>query len=217
MRGIFHAYYAVELAPAIGALVGLGAVAAWRRRDLLGDAVLGAAVATAAITGWWLLGRSPDFVSWLRPVALLAGLGAAFALLVRRWLPVRLAAVACAVGVAAGLAGPAAYAIDTAATPHTGSIPLAGPTIAGAGRGGPVGGAMPAGPGPGGALPGGVMPGGGMPGGAMPGGAGGLLDASTPGAAITAALRADAESATTGSPPRWGRTARPGYQLAAGA
>ncbi len=167
MQGIFHAYYAVALAPAIGALVGLGAVAAWRRRDLLGDAVLGAAVATAAITGWWLLGRSPDFVSWLRPVALLAGLGAAFALLVRRWLPVRLAAVACAVGVAAGLAGPAAYAIDTAATPAYRFNPVrrAHHRWSRAGRARGRGDARRPWPGgrpcPGGAMPGGVMPGGG--------------------------------------------------------
>ena len=32
MQGIFHAYYTVALAPAIGALVGIGAVVLWRRR-----------------------------------------------------------------------------------------------------------------------------------------------------------------------------------------
>ena len=33
MAGIFHAYYTVALAPAIGALVGIGAALLWRRRD----------------------------------------------------------------------------------------------------------------------------------------------------------------------------------------
>ena len=33
MAGIFHAYYTVALAPAIGALVGIGATLLWRRRD----------------------------------------------------------------------------------------------------------------------------------------------------------------------------------------
>jgi 4-amino-4-deoxy-L-arabinose transferase-like glycosyltransferase len=32
MAGIFHEYYTVALAPAIGALVGMGAVEAWERR-----------------------------------------------------------------------------------------------------------------------------------------------------------------------------------------
>ena len=223
MQGIFHAYYAVALAPAIGALVGLGATAAWRRRDLAGDAVLGAAVATAAVTGWWLLGRSPDFVTWLRPVVLVGGLAAAVGLLARRWAPAPVIATAVTLGVAAGLAGPAAYAINTATTPHTGSIPLAGPTVAGAGRGGPMGGTMPGGTRPGGAFPGGAMPGGAMPGGTMPGGAmpggaggaGGLLDATTPGTAITAALQQDAArydwvAAAVGA------NSAAGYQLATG-
>ena len=29
MQGIFHAYYAVALAPAVGALVGMGATGLW--------------------------------------------------------------------------------------------------------------------------------------------------------------------------------------------
>ena len=33
MAGIFHAYYTVALAPAIGALVGIGATQLWQRRD----------------------------------------------------------------------------------------------------------------------------------------------------------------------------------------
>jgi hypothetical protein len=45
-----------------------------------------------------------------------------------------------ATGMVAGLAGPAAYAVTTAATPHTGSIPSVGPASAGGGFGGGPGG-----------------------------------------------------------------------------
>src|SRR4029079_3852498 len=45
MQGLFHAYSTVALAPAIGALVGIGAVLLWRRR------ALPAAAAALALTG----------------------------------------------------------------------------------------------------------------------------------------------------------------------
>jgi hypothetical protein len=123
--------------------------------------------------------------------------------------------------------------LQTVATPHTGSIVTAGPTVTGGGfgpgRGGFPGGltgTMPDGfPGgfPGGNLPaiGTTPPGGttgGFPGGfgAGPGGGGGmggLLDAVTPGAEIVAALSEDASSYT------WvaaavGSNNASGYQLA---
>ncbi len=43
MAGIFHAYYTVALAPAVGALVGIGAVVLWRRRDCYAAALTMAA------------------------------------------------------------------------------------------------------------------------------------------------------------------------------
>jgi hypothetical protein len=52
------------------------------------------------------------------------------------------AKLALALGVAglgAALAGPAAYAVDTVATPHSGAIPSAGPAVQGATQGGPGG------------------------------------------------------------------------------
>ncbi len=44
--GIIHSYYAVALAPAIGALVGIGVVElwSWRRRSIAGGLVLGATI-----------------------------------------------------------------------------------------------------------------------------------------------------------------------------
>jgi hypothetical protein len=80
--------------------------------------------------------------------------------------------VSAGVALGAVLAGPAAYAVQTASQPHTGSIPSAGPAVAG-GFGGPGGrrGGFPGGGGfPRGGFPGGGFPGGGT--GTAPGGTG---------------------------------------------
>jgi 4-amino-4-deoxy-L-arabinose transferase-like glycosyltransferase len=226
MAGIFHAYYDVALAPAIGALVGMGGVVLWRRRDTVGAVVLAATVAVTAVWSSLLLGRSADWQPWLRPAVLGLGLGAAvlLALSALRTLPRLLVTVGLAGAVGAGLAGPAAYAVETASTAHSGAIPSAGPAVTGGGpggRGGPgfggPGGVGPGGMGPGGIGPGGVAPGGVAPGvgpgGVMPpaggpvagggpalpgraGGMGGLLNARTPDAGLVAALSADAQAYT---------------------
>jgi 4-amino-4-deoxy-L-arabinose transferase-like glycosyltransferase len=135
MAGIFHAYYTVALAPAIGALVGTGVVALRRSAPVL--------AITLAITAAWsyvLLRRTADFLPGLAPAVLVAGLAVALGLLVARR---RAAAVLAGAALVVALAGPAAYAVDTAAGPHTGAIPTAGPTT---GRG------VPGGRGPGGLL-----------------------------------------------------------------
>ncbi|MCW2783792.1 MAG: glycosyl transferase, partial [Marmoricola sp.] len=140
MAGIFHAYYTVALAPAIAALIGIGAVTLWRQRqDVLARAVLAATVTGTSVIAFVLLGRSADFVPWLRPVVLVAGILAGAGLLgVHRW-RARGTGLVAVLALAAVLAGPAAYALDTASTAHTGSIPTAGPAVAGA-QGGPGGG-----------------------------------------------------------------------------
>ncbi|MGY4895636.1 ArnT family glycosyltransferase [Micromonospora aurantiaca (nom. illeg.)] len=216
MSGIFHAYYTVALAPAVGALAGIGVTLLWRARSAPVEAVAAAPVpavadapvvagasvvaapgrrralvatlvlaGTLAVTAWWswhLLGRTADWHPWLRSTILAVGLttaallatsalikefasgngvqsdanslvdsetgvaagpGVGFAGRVVRWV----VPVVSVAGIAVALAGPAAYATQTAATPHSGSIPSAGPTGAG-GFGGPGG-------------PGGRMPGGG--------------------------------------------------------
>ena len=69
MQGIFHAYYTVALAPAIGALVGMGAVLLWRARRDLAVALVARRRAVARDRLVWafvLLGRSADFLPWLR-------------------------------------------------------------------------------------------------------------------------------------------------------
>jgi 4-amino-4-deoxy-L-arabinose transferase-like glycosyltransferase len=179
MQGIFHAYYTVALAPAIGAVVGMGSVLLWRHRRTMVAAVTLAA--TVAVSAWWsfhLLGRSADFLPWLRWVVLIGGVLAALGLLATLRLPARIALATAGLALGAVLAGPAAYAVQTASEPHTGSLPSAGPASQGGGfggrgafprggRGGP--GAFPGGF-PGGAVPGGAVPGGTAPGGAAPGG-----------------------------------------------
>jgi 4-amino-4-deoxy-L-arabinose transferase-like glycosyltransferase len=171
MAGIVHEYYTVALAPALGALVGGVGVLLWRRRDLFARIALAAMV---AVTGWWgvvLLGRVPDWQSWLPPVVIGLSVVAVLLLLI----PVRrLAMPAAVIAVLAGLAAPTAYTLQTVATPHSGSTPSAGPASARGGFGGGMRGGQPGGglPGmPGGTRPGGTPPGGTRPGGTVPGGA----------------------------------------------
>ncbi len=236
MQGIFHPYYTVALAPAIGALVGMGAVRLWRlRRHRVARGILAATVAVTAIWSAVLLARTADWQAWLRPVIVAAGLATAVVLVMLHRLTARAAAVAAVAAVAVGLAGSAAYAVDTAATPHTGAIPSAGPVSAsgpgGRGFGGPRPGGQAFGgggfrrfaPGQGGfggtrgGPFGGGFPGGGSTGGGgfARGGFGGLLDARTPSSELVSLLRQNAGSY------RWvaatvGANNAAGYQLATG-
>jgi len=135
MNGIIHPYYTVALAPAIAAVVGIGAVMLWRK-GFVGVAVLSGAVALAALQTYVLL----DSV-----VLLVLGLVAAgMLLLIERNLWV------AALAVVIALAGPATYSFETAAATHTGAIPAAGPASAGFGGGGPGGGGFTGGGGGGG-------------------------------------------------------------------
>jgi 4-amino-4-deoxy-L-arabinose transferase-like glycosyltransferase len=244
--GIIHPYYTVALAPAIGALVGIGVTTLWQHRDEIGTRI--AMAVTLVASAFWadeLLGRASTWNSWLRPVVLGAAVLAAVIVLaapfLRRWTSrPRAVLVAGAVAAAvAGLGAPTAYAVQTAATTHSGSLPTAGPTSTG-GRGFPGGqGGMPGG----GARSQGGMPGGtggfargfggpptgtaatqGRPAvgtgfgggtGRTGGGLGGLLDTSTPSAALVTLLQADAAKYT------WvaaavGANSAAGVQLATG-
>ncbi|GAB3772044.1 4-amino-4-deoxy-L-arabinose transferase-like glycosyltransferase [Nocardioides ginsengisegetis] len=186
MAGIFHAYYTVALAPAVAALVAIGAHTLWQRRDAL--PVSGVLAFTTAFTtslSFVLLDRAGDWHPWLKYVVATLGFAAALMLAGVRHLPRRVGHVVAATAIVAGLAGPTAYSLATAATPHTGSIPTAGPTGS-TGTGGTRG-----------------------PGGA----AGGLLNGSTPGATLTAMLTSDA-SGWTWVAAAVGSNSAAGYQLA---
>ncbi len=180
-QGIIHPYYTVVLAPAVGALVGMGAGTLWSRRvELFPRLALCTALAATAVWAFVLLSWSPNWYPALRWAVLIGGLAVAVGIALMPRAKGALAAGVGGLGIAAVLAGPVAYSIDTATTPHTGAIPSAGPAIAGGGFGpGGFPGLRGGFPGaiegrangfPGGAVPGGGMQGGGMQGGAWPGG-----------------------------------------------
>ncbi|GAA3115834.1 hypothetical protein [Nonomuraea salmonea] len=128
MQGIFHQYYTVALAPAVAALVGLGAGLLWpRRRAVSGAAPLAAVAAVTAAWSYALLQRTPDWHPWLGPVVVVGGLVTAGMLLGAAYLP---GWVVAGVAVLVSLAGPAAYAQDTVAAPRSGVIVTAGPAVA---------------------------------------------------------------------------------------
>jgi 4-amino-4-deoxy-L-arabinose transferase-like glycosyltransferase len=236
MRGIYHDYYLVAVAPAIGGLVGIGGHALWTRRDRRWVIVVLAG--TIGASAWWssaLLGRATDWYPWLADLELVLGIGAAVAVLLGARAHRVLVPAGVAVGAAVALAGPAAFSIATAATPQSGAIVTAGPATA-AGVGGGPGGQFGPGGGPGGGSPG--TPSAGPPGGAprggpfgtnqqggtpqggppvartgRPVGAGGLLGATEPSADVVDALLEDADeyewvAATVGA------NNAAGYQLA---
>jgi 4-amino-4-deoxy-L-arabinose transferase-like glycosyltransferase len=126
--GVIHTYYTVALAPAIAALVAIGAVVAWRRRDVLAArALLAAGVAATAVWSIVLLGRTPSWHPWLSPVIAVAGGVAVAGLLMPARATRRLGAATAVIALVACLAGPAAYSAQTIGTAHTGSVPSAGP------------------------------------------------------------------------------------------
>ncbi|CAN5362739.1 glycosyltransferase family 39 protein [soil metagenome] len=123
MDGMVHPYYTVAMAPALGALIGLGGVWAWRRRaNWDGRAALAAMIATAALWAVLLLhsaGFGPVWLRWGIGIAAVAAIG----MLVAG--SMRLLPFAVIGGMLAGLGGTAAFAIATAATPHGGASPNA--------------------------------------------------------------------------------------------
>ncbi|MFC4398053.1 ArnT family glycosyltransferase [Arthrobacter sedimenti] len=234
MAGIIHPYYAVALAPGIAALAGLGSVLLWQhRRQAAAGIFLAAAVATAALMAFHLLGTTSAYGPWLRWLVLAGGVAAAAGLGLNRFLRLRsMQRTTAALAIAASLAGPLAYSITTAATAHSGAIVSAGPASGfGAGGRGP-GGFSAAGRNNSGRVTGQGFAGqnstgqgfqqqanrggtgGTTQGGAgFAGGMGGLLGAPTPSADLVAALK-DGASGYTWAAAVVGSNNAAGYQLA---
>src|SRR6202012_3361504 len=115
MSGIIHPYYMVALAPAIAALVGIGAMALWERTlGWPGRLVLSAAVGVTAGWSFALLERTPAWLAWV-----VAGGLAMLGILAGPWIAGRgraglrrgrlgLAGIPVVLALVAGLAGPAA-------------------------------------------------------------------------------------------------------------
>ena len=147
MSGIAHTYYVVVLTPAIGALAGIGAVKLWEvRRTAFAGVTLAVALLVTGGWAWVLLDRSAGWYPWLRVTVVIAAAGAAALILAgsalrgragRRFggVPAGLAfgAVPAVLALAAGLGGPLAYSLQTAATAHSGASPSAGPAVTAAG------------------------------------------------------------------------------------
>ncbi len=227
MAGIIHPYYMVALAPGIAGLAGLGGILLWQRRDQpVAAAVLAAALVAAGTMASVLLGRTATYLPWLRWVVLPGSLAAAGLVLAGAVPGFKGAGVkasgitartTAALAVAAALAGPLAYSLSTAATPHSGAIVTAGPAVSGRGGAG-----MPAAFGGAAGIAGptagngnGTFTGAGRgPGAGGAGGMGGLLGASTPPAALVTALQTDAGHFTWAAAVVGSNNAA-GYQLAA--
>lgn len=140
-NGILHQYYTVALAPAIGAVIGIGAELLWRNRfDVRAAVAMSSTVLVTVILAAVLLSRRTDWLPWLAAAVAIAGVGAAVLLLVSGRLPARVATGVAACAVLACLAAPTAYAIATVATPHSGAIPSVGPPRGQGSFGGPGGG-----------------------------------------------------------------------------
>jgi 4-amino-4-deoxy-L-arabinose transferase-like glycosyltransferase len=211
MGGIVHPYYTVALAPAIGALVAIGGRALWQARDTIAARLaLAAGVLTTGVWGYVLLDRTPAWYPSLR-IAVIGAAAVAAALLLLGPLVMRgrpLVAALVVAGAIAMLGAPSAFALQTASTPHTGSIPTAGPASGSGGFGGGGGGAPGTRP-PGGfgSQPGGTPPSGQAGGGAPSAGAqtrmgaGGDTTSTSP--ALVTLLKADTThrwvAATVGS------------------
>ncbi len=238
MQGIIHPYYSVALAPAIAALVGIGADQLWRRRR--SPVALAVLAVTVALSGVWakiLLDRSADYLPWLGVAVLVAGLvGAGFILIAAtvRGHHATLLSIAVVASLFATLGGPTAYTLDTVSSAHTGALPSAGPAVSGGGPGGGMGGRnFPTGgsfagrgsfgpplgsPGTGTAVQGptgGGTNGGGFAGRGMGGGMGGLLGTATPSTAMVSLLTADGDRYTWAGAVSGSNNAA-GYQLATG-
>ena len=140
--GIFHPYYVSFLAPFAAALVGAGAGLMLPRS--LGGAADGRAVrviaplaiAAGAITELVVLGELGGAMPWAKPV--LIGVAGACAVLLAIEGAGRYRAIVVAVALAALLAAPSAWAVQTVGHATSSTFPAGGPASASAG--GPGGG-----------------------------------------------------------------------------
>ncbi len=134
MSGIFHSYYAIELAPAVAALFGIGATVAWRQRHRPGIVfaiIVTIGLTTACAVAAFLINKG--FLPWLMWSILVLGLacvvGWAAPLLTQvpptyRHKAPRILAIAT---IIACLAAPAAFSLSTANAGRVGSSVSSGP------------------------------------------------------------------------------------------
>ena len=126
--GIIHPYYVVAMAPAVAALVGIGAPYIWQaytRRTKVAW-ILPLSIALTTILSIIMLGYS-NYWPWLMWLVVIAG-GVAtiltlLPLLQAKWLK----QIILGLAITAGMAAPIVFSVSTVSTAHSGSIPTAGP------------------------------------------------------------------------------------------
>jgi 4-amino-4-deoxy-L-arabinose transferase-like glycosyltransferase len=142
MSGIAHPYYSVALAPAVAALTGGGLAELWRARDRVRwtGAVTAAILVGTAWWGWQVLERTPDFWPGVGMgavfVAAAAGILAIASSVADDPRAATIGRLALGVGVAALLAGPLLYSVETMSKSIAGGDPAPGPETGAFGGGG---------------------------------------------------------------------------------
>ena len=142
MSGTIHPYYSVALAPAIGALVGIGGTQLWKLRDRLWARItLGAMMMLTAGWGAYLMiTYASGWLTWLAWAMLAGGVVGGVLLVISAGRLKKLAVAAVLIGTLSALAGTTSFTLATVSTGHTGSTPTAGPAVASTNAGGPGGG-----------------------------------------------------------------------------
>lgn len=126
--GIIHPYYVVAMAPAVAALVGIGAPYIWQaytRRTKVAW-ILPLSIALTTILSIIMLGYS-NYWPWLMWLVMIAGGVATILTLLPLSQTKRLKQIILGLAITAGMAAPIVFSISTVATAHSGSIPTAGP------------------------------------------------------------------------------------------
>lgn len=141
MEGTIHPYYAVAMAPAIAAIIGIGSWELYRGRDVrIVRIVFSLFLLVNATWAFVLLARQGDWLPWLKYAILVCGMlaSAGFALdLDRLRTPARrkVSTALLVLALLGSFGGTAAYSVATASVGHTGSIPTSGPVSSAMGGG----------------------------------------------------------------------------------
>ena len=126
--GTIHPYYVVAMAPAVAALVGIGAPYIWQaytRRTKVAW-ILPLSIALTTILSIIMLGYS-NYWPWMMWLVMIAGGVATILTLLPLSQTKRLKQIILGLAITAGMAAPIVFSVSTVATAHSGSIPTAGP------------------------------------------------------------------------------------------
>ncbi|MBO0796083.1 MAG: glycosyltransferase family 39 protein, partial [Ktedonobacteraceae bacterium] len=143
VASFFHEYYLTEMAPAVGALFGIGAVVMWRDYRSSGwrGWLLPLAIAVTGATQIYILSSFPDWSKWLTPLIAAIGGIAVIVLVVARLVPrITLSAknfhytsAAFCVAALALLIAPTVWAAIPMLNHSESQLPIAGPEQAASG------------------------------------------------------------------------------------